>query len=105
MKKEKQSLIATIWNKKGQPLSVGYNNYTKSHPLQAFFASKVGLKEKIYLHAEIDALIKCKNIKRAHKITILRHNKQGKPLLAKPCPVCEEAIKFFKIKEVEWSTT
>ena len=98
-----QHITATIFDKKGKVLSVGKNSYVKTHPKQAHHASKVGLPEKIFLHAEMDAIIRCRDLKRAHKILVTRITKKGKYGNAKPCPVCASAIKEAGIKHIEWS--
>jgi len=95
-----QYITAFIKDKKGNVLSIGQNNYVKTHPYQALCASKAGMPEKIYLHAEIDAIVKCKDISKAHSIHIFRKGKSSKWLLAKPCPVCQTAIKQTPIKKV-----
>lgn len=64
-----------------------------------YFASKVHLHDKIYLHAEVQALIRCGD-KKPWRISIARYNEDGSLALAKPCPVCAEAIKAFGVKEV-----
>lgn len=99
----KQNITAIIFDKKGRVLSVGKNSYVKTHPKQAKHAKRVGLEEKIYLHAEMHAIIKCKDIDRAHKILVTRIDKRGNTAMAKPCPVCESAIKEAGIKVVEWT--
>jgi deoxycytidylate deaminase len=95
-----QSITAIIKDKKGNVLSIGQNNYIKTHPYQAQCAKKAGLPEKIYLHAEIDAIVKCKDISKAHSIHIFRKGKSQEFLLAKPCPVCVTAINNTPIKKV-----
>lgn len=97
----KQEITATIFDKRGRILAVGKNSYDQSHPRQAYYAAKVGDPKKIYLHAEIAALIKCKG--NPYKIKIERYNKQGEPRLAKPCPICELAIKEAGISFVEYT--
>ena len=97
----RQNMTAIIYDRKGRVISMGKNSYIKTHPLQAKLANEVGLSDKIYLHAEIDALVKLKNWDRAHKIVITRTGKNGDSLLAKPCPVCERAIKLAGIKEIQ----
>ena len=97
----RQNLTAVIYDKKGKVLSVGKNSYIKTHPVQAQHAHRVGLPDKQFLHAEIHAIIKCRDIDRAHKIFISRWNRQGKTQLAKPCPVCMSAIKAAGIKHIE----
>jgi len=95
-----QSLTAIIKDKKGNVLSIGTNSYVKTHPYQAKCAKEAGLPEKIYLHAEIDAIIRCTEISKAHSIHIFRKGKSEKFLLAKPCPVCVNAINRTPIKKV-----
>ena len=96
---DRQNITAILFDKKGRVLSVGKNNYCKTHPLQAFHSKKVGLQEKIYLHAEIAAIIAAKG-KPIKSIIISRFNKEGKPLPAAPCPICRLAIKHFNIKNI-----
>lgn len=96
-----QQVTALIYDRRGRVLSVGQNSYIKTHPLQAKHAHKAGLPEKQFLHAEVHAITRCKNLKRAHKIFITRYNKQGEPLLAAPCPVCQSAILASGIKIIE----
>ena len=72
------------------------------NPIQ-LHAHKVGLPEKIFLHAEMDAIIKCRNMSKAHKIVVTRVTRSGKYGNAKPCPVCKSAIKEAGIKNVEWT--
>jgi deoxycytidylate deaminase len=84
-------------------LSVGFNSYVKSHPLQKKYAEMVGhspLRDK--LHAEIQAIIRAKG-KEIYKIVIERYNKNGNPVNAMPCPICQLAIKEAEIKRVEYT--
>lgn len=97
---QRQEITAIIKDKKGRILSIGTNSYHKTHPMQAKCAHKVGMPERIYLHAEIDAIVRCNNISKAHSIHIFRKGKDRKFLLAKPCPVCQEAISMTPIKEI-----
>jgi tRNA(Arg) A34 adenosine deaminase TadA len=97
----KQSISAIIYDKRGKVLSIGYNSYIKTHPLQAEHAKKVGLEEKVFLHAEVHAIVRCKDLSKAHRIFISRWNKSGNPMYAKPCPVCISAIKSAGIEVVE----
>lgn len=76
----KQNLTAVIYDRKGRVLSIGQNSYIKTHPLQAKHANKVGLPDKHYLHAEVHAIVKCKDLSKAHKIFISRFGKEGQPL-------------------------
>lgn len=97
------SLTAYIYDKKGRILSIGKNSYIKTHPLQAKHAEAVGQPYKQTLHAEIHAIARCKDIEKAHRILVLRFNKDGSPALAKPCPICLSAIAMTPIKVIEHS--
>jgi deoxycytidylate deaminase len=103
-KRQTQHITAVIYDKKGRVLSVGKNSYVKTHPQQARHARIVGLPEKIFLHAEMDAIIRCRDLSRAHKITVARITRKGKYGNAKPCLVCQSAIKEAGIKQVEWTS-
>ena len=96
-----QNITAIIYDKRGRVLSIGKNSYIKTHPLQAKYAHKVGLPEKKFLHAEIAAIVRCRDIDRAHRIEVLRIGRDGSLLLAKPCPVCQSAITAAGIKHIE----
>tara|TARA_B100001094_G_scaffold32755_1_gene27236 strand:- start:57215 stop:57598 length:384 start_codon:yes stop_codon:yes gene_type:complete len=78
------------------------NLETKSHPLQARFAERVGLHEKIFLHAEIAALVKCKE--ECDTIVVARVNPQNKLRMAKPCPICTLALEEAGIHKVYYTT-
>lgn len=103
-RRQTQNITATIFDKKGRVISVGKNSYVKTHPKQAHHAKKVGLDHKVFLHAELDAIIRCRDLSRAHKILVTRITRSGKYGNAKPCPVCESAIQEAGIKNVEWTS-
>lgn len=98
--KARYDLTAIIYDKKGRILSIGKNSYLKTHPHQKLHADAVGLPEKIFLHAEIHAIVKCKQLDKAHKIMITRFDKHGNPKNAKPCPVCMSAINAAGIEVI-----
>lgn len=98
---QKYKLVAIITDKKGNILSIGKNSFSRSHPTQAYYAEKVGNKHKIFIHSEIDALVKCKGT--PYNIYVVRINKKGKCLLAKPCSICEMAIKDSGIKNIYYT--
>lgn len=99
--KKQQNVTAIIYDKRGRILSIGKNSYIKTHPLQAHHAKRVGRSEKIFLHAEIAAIAKCKNLDNAYKIQVMRFSADGQPVNAKPCPICEDGIRIAGIKHVE----
>lgn len=98
---KRQHLTAVIYDKRGRVLSVGQNNYVKTHPLQKKHAEIVGEPYKQYMHAEIAAIVKCPDLRKARRISIFRYDSEGRPALAKPCPVCLSAIKAAGINQVE----
>lgn len=94
--------VGAILLKNNKIISIGVNKDKKTHPLQASLAERVGLREKIYLHAEISALVKAK--KECDTIVVARVNPQGKLRMAKPCPICEMALKQAGITNIYYST-
>lgn len=97
----KQQITAIIYDRKGRVLAVGQNSYVKTHPLQAKHATIAGHPKQIYLHAEIHAITKCKDLNKAYKISIFRYDIDGNPALAAPCGICQSAIESSGIKLVE----
>lgn len=102
--KQRYKVIASCYNKQGIHISTATNSYTKTHPLQKYFAEKVGHPHKIYLHAEIAAILAAKQT-HIHSITITRFDKNGQLTNAKPCPICMEAIKAFGISNIKYSVS
>jgi deoxycytidylate deaminase len=96
----RQRIIAKCYDKKGSLISYGVNSYVKTHPLQAHWAKLVDQPHRIYLHAEIQAIIRARG-KAIHKIRIERYNANGEQQDAYPCPVCQLAIKAAEIKLIE----
>ena len=99
--RKQYDLTAIIYDKRGRILSIGKNSYVKTHPRQAHHAKRVGREKGIFLHAEIDAINKCKDISRAYRMRIFRYGKDGTPLLTSPCVICWDGIKATPIKIVE----
>jgi deoxycytidylate deaminase len=102
MPSKRQEIIATTYDKRGRVISTAKNSYSKTHTLQAQYASRVGADDKIYLHAEILAIIRAKG-KEIHKIKIERYDSNGNPRLSRPCSVCDFAIAQAKIKVIEYT--
>ena len=97
----KKQVGALLLNK-NKVIVAATNLETKSHPIQAKFAERVGLHEKIYLHAEIAALVKCRED--VDTIIVARVNPQGKLRMARPCPICQLALKEAGITHVHYTT-
>lgn len=96
------TLIAIAVDSSGIIIAKGTNSYSKTHPVQADYAKKIGKHDAIYLHAEIAALVKCR--RDPHMMFVFRFNKKGEPVLAKPCPICSLAMKEAGIKKVVYTT-
>jgi tRNA(Arg) A34 adenosine deaminase TadA len=94
---------AIIFDKRNRVLSIGWNQYEKSHPYMAQLSASFGEPYKIYLHAEVAAILKCKDLSKAHRILVTRISKSGNLLLAKPCKICQSAIEAAGIKIIEHS--
>jgi len=97
------SMTAIIYDKRGRILSIGKNSYIKTHPYQKKLACKCGFPDRIFMHAEIQAILKCKNIDKAYRIFVSRYSSDGKPKNAKPCPICTEAIKLAGIQHITYT--
>lgn len=87
----KQKVAAIITDKRGIPLASATNLAKKTHPKQAYFAWLVGERDKVYLHAEMAALIRNKS-EDARYLHVLRLGRDEKIRMAKPCAVCMEGI-------------
>lgn len=97
------NLTAIIKDKKGNILSIGKNNYFKSHPLMTKLASKIGKHDtkKIFIHAEIDAIIKCKNFDKAYSIEIYRLDRTNSFYMpSRPCIICATSILETPIRKI-----
>lgn len=101
--RERFHIKAMIFDKRGKVLSVGENDYLKSHPYMKELAEKQGMPYKIFLHAEVAAILKCHDLTKAHRILVTRVSKAGKLQLAKPCRICQSAIAAAGIKIIEHS--
>ena len=99
-----QRIYALCLDSKGRILSESPNQYDKTHPYQYECSCEAGNEEAIFLHAEISAIVRCKRKNKIEKIVIARVGNSGKPLLAKPCPICEIAIEQANIKSIEYTT-
>jgi deoxycytidylate deaminase len=98
LQNKKQRLCAIVVDKRDRILNIGFNSYNKTSVKQAYYAEKVGLSHKIFLHAEISSLTNIQG--KPHTIYIARISKKGEPVKALPCRICQEAIKDAGIKKV-----
>lgn len=93
---------ATVYDRRGRKIATAHNNYVKTHPVQAHFAEKAGKPVCTFLHAEIAALLRCKD-NTPYRLYVERYRKDGSPAMAKPCSICDQAIKAWGVKEVTYT--
>jgi deoxycytidylate deaminase len=103
-------LTAIIYDKRKRILSVGQNSYVKTNTQMFLFGRKFGIVNRIYLHAEADAILKLSYSERdrARTIFISRYSSfDNRPMLAKPCEICQEMITKMlpNIKNIIWTET
>lgn len=105
MPKQRQEITATIYDRKGRVLSIGKNSYIKTHPMQAKYSRLAGEEYSAYgyafIHAEIDAINRCKDLEKAYKIRVTRVKRDGSYGMACPCKACAIAISHTPIKVIE----
>lgn len=94
------NLVAGCYDKRMNLISIGMNNYSKTHPKQFFYGAKSGNSDKCFLHAEIAAIVNAKN----NSIdTIITTHYTKKVRIAKPCASCMLAIMDAGIKHIYYT--
>ena len=99
----KHKLYCVATDKRGNILCDAGNSYTLTHPKMAKAASLVHREHNVFLHSEISCLVKLLRMRIDTKrvtLYIARSNKNGEPMLAAPCPICDRAIRDSGIKNV-----
>lgn len=92
-------VAAATYNKRGRLLSTAWNMPSKSHPIQAQYASRVGQPYRINLHAEILALIRAQeNVYSIQVVRIGRDSLLPKPSF--PCHICMGYILDSDVREI-----
>lgn len=89
---------------KGKIIALATNSY-KSHPAMLKYGTN---EHRIFLHAEVAVLLRVikkygSKILKYCKLYVGRFNQKNKAKLSKPCPVCMNMIKAYKVKEVIWT--
>ena len=95
---QKHFVLASCYDKRGRLLSKRANSYTRTHPLQAAYAKRVGQPARQFLHAELNALLAARTP--VYHIHVERYNSKGEPVTAKPCKICQLAIEEWGVKRV-----
>jgi deoxycytidylate deaminase len=105
-----QIKMGAIIIKRRRVIAASSNYDYKTHPIQSWWAHKTAeiygepFSQRIYLHAEIGALIKAKE--NADTIVICRvGGHSGRELRnARPCVICEGFIRHSGIGHIHYST-
>ena len=83
---------------KGNKIVSSATNLGRTHPIQAEYAWRAGYPNKLWLHAEIRALIQANE--EADTAFVARVNRRGETRNAKPCSVCMSALLDTEIKHL-----
>ena len=95
---ERKSFVGAVTlDYKGRIICIKTNSY-KTHPrmVELSKTARWGYK-KIFLHAEVAALVS--SLTPVHTIIVARITRNGKLALAKPCPICQLAIREAKVRK------
>lgn len=95
---------AIVLDKRGKVVGEGRNDYNKTHTLPFKVGKKMGLSERVCLHAEQQALIRDRH-RKGVKLIVVRVGAKNTPLYSAPCKLCAAIIKqhFPNIKTIEFS--
>jgi len=87
-------------DKKGNIIATGTNS-EKSHTYQAKLANRVNKKQKIFLHSEVQTLLRCRV--EVDTLVIVRLFANNQLAMAAPCSICRQAIEISKVKKIIYS--
>ena len=98
-KRGQRRVYCIITDKRGRIVAESSNSYSQTHPYQKKMCHLAGFEDKEFLHAETAAIIKSKG--KGCYLYVARVDAKDRVCLAKPCPMCEEAIKLHgNIKKI-----
>lgn len=101
--RKRYQITAYAYDRKGKLLSIGKNNYNKSHPLSKYFAMLAGESQhKVYLHAEQQACLKAAG-KKIHEVKVIRKHNDDTLANAEPCKTCKTMLRAFGVQKVTYS--
>lgn len=95
MTKKRYKIEAICYDARGRIISRAFNSYSKTHPIQSHFANQVGEPSRIYLHAEILALLRAGSTP-VDTIQVINHNGGS----AKPCNICQAALNAWRVNHM-----
>lgn len=94
-------VAAATVDSNGKIIAIRLNSYMKTHPMMARYALNIDRQFKVFLHAEIAALVASN--RKATDIYVARMTRDRKFAYAKPCYICEMAIKEAGIKRIYYT--
>lgn len=99
---KQQNVVAIVYDKKGKIFSFGENSFSKTNSHQAALAKKADESDKVFLHAEISALLRWRRFTDTppYGIFVARLRRNGELSNAKPCRLCNLAIAEVGIKVI-----
>jgi len=98
---KKYWVIAASLDHHNNIISIGENSYQKTHPMQSRLSLKCGNRNREYLHAEIASLVKNRN--KPESIMIVRITSTGLVRMARPCNICNLAIRESGIRYIHFT--
>jgi deoxycytidylate deaminase len=98
---KKYWVIAASLDHHNNIISIGENSYQKTHPMQSRLSLKCGNRNREYLHAEIASLVKNRSI--VESIMVVRMTSTGLVRMARPCNICNLALREAGIKYIYFS--
>lgn len=94
-------VACATYNKRGRLISTAWNMPSKSHPIQAEYASRAGEPRRINLHAEILALIRAQE--EVYSIQVVRIGRDSQsPKPSFPCHICMGYILDSNVREIHF---
>lgn len=82
--------------KKNEIISVGWNNYYKTHPLSKKFGYYNGI------HSELSCIVSCQRSMRGTYMINTRI-KNGDLAISKPCNICQRMLLWYNIENIVYS--
>lgn len=99
---KKYSVAAASLSSSGCLISYGTNSYVKTHPLMKKYAPSFGRnRHRLYIHAELSALVRSKG--RVAELVVIRILRDGSYANAKPCSICEAALREAGVRKVYYT--
>lgn len=98
--------IGAVIVRKNSVLAVGVNE-EKSHPIQKRYNiyRDIDVEIEHNIHAEMAALIKCRESLKGADIYIYRKDSNGNTAICKPCAACRKALLDSGIRRVYYTTS